>query len=418
MPRTVLLALVLVAGLVAAGCAASGPDDTGGSPAAPVRPAAGDPPTFLPLVITPVPQPPSPVRGTDGHYHVVYELQVLNAGPRAATLTSVESVADGPAGRVVGSLSGPAITARSLLVGDYTLPPTPATEIPAGRTLLLLLDDVYDTREAVPAAVVQRVRATFGALPPDQATFAAATFPAESEQITVPLQIDGPAPRVIGPPLTGPDWVAVNGCCELSPHRGAMVPLDGRINGGERYAVDWSRFDLEARPLADLARGTQATFTGDPTRNEDYFSFDQPVLAVADATVVAVVGDMPEAPPRQFLTLPLSDLGGNRVVLDLGGGAYAFYAHLETGSPTVRVGDQVRRGQVIARTGNSGNTTESHLHFQLMDSPAPLSATNLPFEIDTMTWLGTVTPDGLVPQPAQGPRTGELPLLESAVGFP
>jgi hypothetical protein len=53
-----------------------------------------------------------------------------------------------------------------------------------------------------------------------------------------------------------------------------------------------------------------------------------------------------------------------------------------------------------------------------MDSPAPLSATNLPFEIDTMTWLGSVTPEALVPEPPPGPRSNELPLLESAVSFP
>lgn len=416
MRRHHLAVVALIAVVVLTGCSGNATLDT--APAPPAPPAAQDPPTFQPLVITPVPQAPSPVRGTDGRFHVVYELQVLDAGPRAATLTSVESLADGPDGRVVGSLAGPAVTARSLLVGDYTLPPTPVTEVPSGRTVLLLLDDVYDTREAVPAAVVHRVRATFGPLPPNQATFAAATFPTSSEQVTAAVGIDGPAPRVIGPPLTGPEWVAVNGCCELSPHRAAMVPLAGRINGGERYAVDWSRFDLAARPLADLTRGTQATFAGDPARNEDYFTFGQPVLAVADATVVAVVGDMPEAPPHQFLTLPLTDLGGNRVVLDLGGGAYAFYAHLQTGSPAVRVGDHVRRGQVIARAGNSGNTSESHLHFQLMDSPAPLSATNLPFEIDTLTWEGSVTPQALVADPPPGPRTDQLPLIESAVGFP
>ena len=52
-------------------------------------------------------------------------------------------------------------------------------------------------------------------------------------------------------------------------------------------------------------------------------------------------------------------------MLDLGNGVYAFYAHLKTGSPAVRVGDRVRRGQEIARTGNSGNTSEAHLHFGL-----------------------------------------------------
>ena len=131
-----------------------------------------------------------------------------------------------------------------------------------------------------------------------------------------------------------------------------------------------------------------------------------------------MVGDLPEAPPGQFLRLPVTDLGGNRVVLDLGNGAFAFYAHLKTGSPQVRVGDRVRRGQEIARAGNSGNTSESHLHFGLMDSPEPLTATNLPWVIDTLTYVGTVTPETVVADPPPGPRSGELPLIYSAVDFP
>jgi hypothetical protein len=148
--------------------------------------------------------------------------------------------------------------------------------------------------------------------------------------------------------------------------------------------VDFSRFDLNARPIVDLATNTQADFRGDPTRNESYFSFDQPVLAVADAAVVRVVDDLPEATPRHITPgIKLDDLGGNRVILDLGNGVYA-----------------------------------SHLHFHLMDSPLPLTATNIPFEIDRFTLDGLVTPEALVPQPAAGPRTDQLPLINSAVDFP
>ena len=58
------------------------------------------------------------------------------------------------------------------------------------------------------------------------------------------------------------------------------------------------------------------------------------------------------------------------------------------------------------------------LHFGLMDSPQPLTADNLLFVIDTMTWVGNVTPDTVVAEPPRGPRSGELPLLYSAVDFP
>jgi murein DD-endopeptidase MepM/ murein hydrolase activator NlpD len=78
---------------------------------------------------------------------------------------------------------------------------------------------------------------------------------------------------------------------------------------------------------------------------------------------------------------------GNHVVLDLGNGTYALYAHLQHGSLTIREGDRVTAGQPLARCGNSGNSTEPHLHFQLMDGPDPDTARGTPF-----TWRGIGVP--------------------------
>jgi hypothetical protein len=411
--RVSLTATALAAALLAAGCAQTTAPAPG---AAPVDPTTEE--QFTPLIITALAPDPAPVTGTDGKVHLAYELTVLNDSPRPATISQVDTLANGPQGRVLGSLSGPQVVARSLPVGDYPVPSAPAETIAPGGTLLLILDAAFDAAEALPATLVHRIAATFGPIKPHQAEYAN-NFPDHTTQLGGAVTVGRGHPIVIGPPLTGNDWVAVNACCELSPHRGAMVPIGGRINGAERYAVDFSRFDLNARPIVDLTTNTQADFRGDPTRNESYFSFDQPVLAVADAAVVRVVDDLPEATPRHITPgIKLDDLGGNRVILDLGNGVYAFYAHLKTGGVQVHVGDHVTRGQQIARTGNSGNTTASHLHFHLMDSPLPLTATNIPFEIDRFTLDGSVTPEALVSQPAPGPRTDQLPLINSAVNFP
>ena len=382
------------------------------------QPAPAPPEALTPLVITHIAPDPIPVRGTDGRYHVVYELAILNASARAATITKVDTLADDAGGAVVGAIEGAQVAAVSLIVGDYKLPPEPATSVPAGRSVLVLIDDSYSEREAIPDQVVHRVEASFGPLSPGQAEYAK-NFPDRSMQIGGAVTIGDGRPTVIGPPLTGDSWVAVNACCTLSPHRGAMIPIAGRINGSERYAVDWSKFDLEAEPLIDVEKGIDARFRGDRTRNESYFTFGQPVVAVADATVVTVVSDLPEAPPGTLLPgLSISDVGGNRIILNLGNGVFAFYAHLKTGSPTIRVGDRVRKGQLIARAGNSGNTSESHLHFHLMDSPLPLSADNVPFVIDRFTFDGTATAERLVAEPSPGPRKYELPMINSAISFP
>ena len=56
--------------------------------------------------------------------------------------------------------------------------------------------------------------------------------------------------------------------------------------------------------------------------------------------------------------------GGNNIVIDIGGGRYLLIGHLSPGSIQVKVGDQVKLGQPIAKVGNSGNTTQPHLHVQ------------------------------------------------------
>lgn len=380
---------------------------------------ARGPEHFTPLIITSVSPDPVPVTGTDDKVHLVYELQVLNVAPRPATLTEVDTLSGGDSsGSLIAQLVGDQVVARSLRVGDYALPPVPASTIPPGRALLLILDAAFASTADVPAMLSHRITATFGDFDPNQGDFAINNFPAEITQTGGSLAVAGGTPEIIAPPLAGGGWVAVNACCELSPHRGAMVPVDGRINGGERYAVDFSKFDLTARPIADLVKGEQATFTGDPTQNESYYGFGQPVLAVADAEVVTVVNDMPEAPPHTFLPgLSLGDLGGNRVVLKLRDGVYAFYGHLKTGSVTVAPGDRVRTGQAIAELGNSGNTSEAHLHFGLMAGPLPLTDTNLAWVIDAFTYDGDVTPEQLV---GNGPeaRTDQLPLINGALTFP
>jgi murein DD-endopeptidase MepM/ murein hydrolase activator NlpD len=108
---------------------------------------------------------------------------------------------------------------------------------------------------------------------------------------------------------------------------------------------------------------------GDPARNESWFGFGQPVRAPGAGTVVAVVGDRPD--DRQFdqgqLKADLLVVYGNHVILDHGHGEYSMLGHLKQGSPTVKVGDRVKAGQVIAAIGASGSSLMPHLHYQLQN---------------------------------------------------
>jgi hypothetical protein len=364
---------------------------------------------------------PIPVTGTDGKVHVAYELEVLNFSPRAATPTRLETL--GPDGEVLDTLEGEALTEQTLVVlGPQGGP------IPSGGTGVILVDDVYDSRDDVPATVTPRLSATFGPPDPELAeawapSFAGAPVTANGR----PVSISSDSPVVIGPPLAGSGWYAWNGCCGASTHRRAFFPVGGRINFGERYAVDWVKPDLTLTPAAlqaSLDAALLPTYDGDSTKNESYRAYGEPLLAVADATVVTVTSDARDETPQVVPTgLSAAQLGGNHVVLDIGNGVYAFYAHLPPGGATVEVGDKVTRGQVIGRVGNSGNTTEAHLHFHLMRSPAPVTGDNVPFEIDAFSFAGsmvlTAVPFvGFAPGPDAGPRTNQLPLEASVVDFP
>jgi len=258
--------------------------------------------------------------------------------------------------------------------------------------------------------VTHRITATFGPFGPDQGELAN-IYPEKVVEIGGSVTTSHDKPVVIGAPVTGDGWVAGNGLAarKLNFHRGAVVPVGGRLSGTERFAVDWIRVDPSAKPLT--------AFKGDPTKNESYLSFDQPLVAVADGTVVSVVSDQPNVPPRALSRIPFAQLTGNRIIVDIGNGVFALYAHLKNNGVPVKVGEKVKKGQVIGRLGNSGSTFEPHLHFQLMRGPLPLSFDNVPWEIDHFTLIGSVTLDGVVSDPAAGPRTNELPLADTVNNF-
>ena len=109
------------------------------------------------------------------------------------------------------------------------------------------------------------------------------------------------------------------------------------------------------------------THKGDGKKNEDYFAYGKDVFAVADGTVVQAVDGVPENVPGE--TAPLM-AAGNNVILDHGNKVFSFYAHLQTGKVKVKAGAKVKKGTLLGFCGNTGNSSEPHLHFQLQDGPS------------------------------------------------
>lgn len=101
---------------------------------------------------------------------------------------------------------------------------------------------------------------------------------------------------------------------------------------------------------------------GDGAKNEDYYCFGKPVLAPGGGVVFAMANDVEDNPPGKMN--PDQALG-NHVIIDHGNGEFSFLAHMKKGSVTVAKGRRVKAGDRLGLCGNSGNTTEPHIHYHL-----------------------------------------------------
>jgi murein DD-endopeptidase MepM/ murein hydrolase activator NlpD len=108
--------------------------------------------------------------------------------------------------------------------------------------------------------------------------------------------------------------------------------------------------------------------------------------------------------------ITIDTVAGNTITLDLGGGEFAYYMHLQSGSLRVKAGDRVRHGQVLARIGCTGDAREPHLHFEVTTSSKLASGEGVPYLINRYRCTSSCGgPTGL--------RVHELPLDHSVVDF-
>ncbi|GIP17877.1 M23 family metallopeptidase [Paenibacillus montaniterrae] len=104
------------------------------------------------------------------------------------------------------------------------------------------------------------------------------------------------------------------------------------------------------------------SYDGDPTHNESYYAFGAEVLAPAGGVVVEVVDGIEDNIPGQMNE---QQPAGNIVVIEHQNGEFSELAHFKKDSIVVQVGDTVKAGQLLGECGNSGNSSEPHIHFQV-----------------------------------------------------
>ena len=180
----------------------------------------------------------------------------------------------------------------------------------------------------------------------------------------------------IEPPVRG-TWLVGNGFEQASNHRNYYI-VNQNFVIPQRFGADFIKLD---RGGGDA--------DGNGTANSHYNAYQEPVFAVADGEVVTVLDGMPELAPLESnrTRFKWSEYPGNRIVLKLGPRQYALYAHLQSGSFKVKVGDRVQSGMELARLGATGNSTNPHFHFHISEGPLTLDTQGMPFHFSSFEKL-------------------------------
>jgi murein DD-endopeptidase len=361
------------------------------------NPAHTPTPLGAPLDIT-VPANPTAFKA-GSEWHLVYELHVANLGKWDCQLTRIEVLAADRAAIQLAQIRLASFADKELeaLMSHPGQDAAEKTKITPGSFAVAYLWLTFDKLEYFPAKIQHRIAMKVGDYP---------------EAITlegVPVTVNKNPVAVIAPPLRGENWLAGNGPSNISIHRRALIPVGGRARIAQRYAIDW----------VQLYPGGK-THHGDAKDNRNYRAYGAEIHAVADGVVMQTKDGIQQNVPNEKPAVPitLETIGGNHVIVDIGNGLFAFYAHMQPGSVRVKPGDHVRRGDTLGLVGNSGNSSEPHLHFHLCDANSELACEGVPyafaaFELQGNGWAWRQSE----PPAAPLQREMEMPAENDVVRF-
>ncbi|MBF6570308.1 MAG: M23 family metallopeptidase [Candidatus Binataceae bacterium] len=338
-----------------------------------------------------------------GNAYLVYELILTSYDSNPIDVTGLR-VADADNPRTVFTFSGAKLASMIHRIGATDEASAP-TKIESGRTSVVYVWIPFADPSAVPRRLTNDVECRVKRQVDEQYDIRAA-----------PIAVDEAPPISIGPPLRGGDWLAGGGPSNTSYHRRARMVVNGVVYFAQRFAIDYVKISPQGQ-----------TYIGDPKKNTSYLCYGADLLAVADGKVVGLKDGLPENTPdpvARAVEMTMETAGGNYVALDIGFHRYALYGHLIPGSLKVKLGDVVKRGQVLARLGNSGNSTEPHLHFQIADAPSFLAAQGLTYVYDEVEVKPSQIVDATVDPPVIRPTgparryLATIPLENDLVDFP
>jgi hypothetical protein len=238
--------------------------------------------------------------------------------------------------------------------------------------------------------------------------------------VLAPLVVSNESPIVVSPPLHG-DWIAgdsVNNKPDAA-HRRAVLVDGGHAWLAQRYAIDWVQYQT--------VDGVRTTWKGPEDRNDSYFCYNQPIYSVATGKVVDIADGLPENVPhsgKYAIATDFNNAAGNHIVAEIAPNRYVLYAHMRPGTVQVKVGDTVKVGDILGRVGNTGSSTEPHLHMHIDNQPSFLAGNGMPYEFTQGSESGPVnanvsspTAIGFGPIGPQRPFTNDYPAENALVTF-
>jgi len=171
------------------------------------------------------------------------------------------------------------------------------------------------------------------------------------------------------------------------PLTGAWTVYQGGTLVGENYHATEVNEPF-AYDLSLLKDG--ALYSGDGSKNEDFYSWGQPVLAPAAGKIISADDQYADNPPGKASDTDPNE--GNSIVVDHGNGEFSMLGHLKAGSIKIKVGDTVKAGQQLAQVGQSGNSPIPHLDYHLQNSAIWQKGQGLPIQFTHMLVNGKPVP--------------------------
>lgn len=339
---------------------------------------------------------------------MAYEIHFTNFGTGPLDLVQVDAL--DPAGAVLGTWKDASLASRIMTIGaqrSAARGPQNLLEVlkqPAGGRSVAYMWITLPVGNDAPVTIHHRLSyRSLGVV---------------DTVVTAPAPTDTRPSPILPAPISDGPWAAIRGPANSSGHRLSLVTMDGETAIPQRYAIDWAKLGPDGR-----------LFHGDSTFVKNWYGYGAPITAIAAGTVIWTKSDAPEQTAMTLVApeiIEANEALGNAIIVDIGEGRYATYAHLKPGSLRVKAGEKVVAGQTIGELGNSGNSLGPHLHFHLSNSPKPLGGEGLPYTLHSFELVGRVGSSALLlnglawtansAQPAR-PVSREMPLENMVVRF-